>query len=274
MFDFFRSKKDKSNKDSRDQDKSNNRDIDVKRLRELILQAVKEELQQLDGGEGSHIAGIQLFAFPAEGEVFKYEAALYTASPGQLREELQRIADNYAIDLPADWKMEVTFVAALPPGAISLQGIPVAMRMTNAVMAAATVFSNPILLKVLHGKAENEEYIFEPNSKRINIGREKNVQLPDGSMRINTIAFFSDAHESNKYISRLHAHIEWNSKAAAFMLYADEGGVPPANKTKIRSAHDETLNKLNSTQAGYLLKAGDQIILGESALLEFQFKNH
>lgn len=259
MFDFFKNSKDK------------NKELDVKELRDLMLQGIKEALQYLDGGEGGHISSIQLYAFPQVEELFKYEAALYSAKPGQFKDEVQRIADNYAIDLPADWKMELLFVAAIPAGTVALKGLNAALRMNNDLPAAAVLYSSPIALTVLHGKAEQEVYIFEPGCQRIYIGREKDVHLPDGSMRRNTIAFFSDAHESNKYISRLHAHIEWDVKSAAFMLYADAGGVPPANKTKVRSANDETLNKLNSTQVGYLLKAGDQIILGESALLGFQF---
>jgi hypothetical protein len=72
--------------------------------------------------------------------------------------------------------------------------------------------------------------------------------------------------DSNKYISRQHAHIEWDTESERFMIFADEGGVPPRNKTKIHIAADGKMIKLNSTQIGHPLNEGDQVILGESAV--------
>jgi hypothetical protein len=56
------------------------------------------------------------------------------------------------------------------------------------------------------------------------------------------------------------------------MLFADEGGVPPKNKIKVKSANDDNTIKLNSTHIGHLLREGDQIVLGEAAVLEFQLE--
>jgi hypothetical protein len=57
------------------------------------------------------------------------------------------------------------------------------------------------------------------------------------------------------------------------MLFADEGGIPPGNKIKIRSASTENLIKLNSTHIGHRLEEGDQVILGETAVFEFSNKS-
>jgi hypothetical protein len=123
---------------------------------------------------------------------------------------------------------------------------------------------------VLHGDAEKETYTITSGSGTINIGRDKKVQTRDNFYRINTIAFPAEStHESNKYISRQHAHIEWDSATGAFLLFADEGGVPPRNKIKVRSQSNDPV-KLQSTKTGYSLQHGDQIILGETALLEFR----
>ena len=59
-------------------------------------------------------------------------------------------------------------------------------------------------------------------------------------------------------------------RLAAFFLYADEGGIPPANKVKVKPEKGQEV-KLITTEVGYHLKEGDQIILGESALLEFSY---
>ena len=256
MFDFFK------------KDNQNNK-LDVKELREIIIQFIKEQLQQLDGGEGGNIIALQLYVNPQQEERFLYDAALYIASPEKFQDEVQRIADNFAIDLPAGWKLEVNYVPEIPAGVIISKEAKagLSIKIASAVTVVETSASG--LIRVLNGTAEQEEYMLEPGTKRINIGREKNVQIADGSFRLNAIAFPADAHESNKFISRQHAHIEWDEKSAAFLVYADEGGVPPANKTKIRSSKDNSIHKLNSSQVGYLLKSGDQVILGESAVLEF-----
>ncbi len=77
--------------------------------------------------------------------------------------------------------------------------------------------------------------------------------------------------EGNKFVSRQHAHIEWNNDAGCFMLFADEGGVPPRNKVKIRSVGAPTPIKLHSIDVGHPLHEADQIVLGESAVLEFSY---
>ena len=57
---------------------------------------------------------------------------------------------------------------------------------------------------------------------------------------------------------------------AAFFLFTDEGGIPPANKIKVKPEHGQEI-KLMTTEIGHQLKEGDQVILGESALLEFSY---
>ncbi|CAM4384276.1 hypothetical protein SAMN06265348_11453 [Pedobacter westerhofensis] len=265
MFDFFK----------------RNTKLDAKGIRDAILQFIKEELQQLDGGEGSALQSVSLFVSPNEEEKFLYEAALYNGNTEKLREDVQRIADNFALDLPADWQLALQFEDELPSGTLRSNEIKARLKLTMSAPAEVTQPAGAsvtgigaavkVSLKVLKGKAEQDEYILKPEAgKRINIGREAIIQANDGSLRINHIAFPEDpAYESNKYISRQHAHIEWDVPSASFKLYADEGGVPPGNKTKIRTAHDESINKLNSTAVGYPLKDRDQIILGDAAILEF-----
>jgi hypothetical protein len=281
MFDFF---------------KKNNK-LDAKGLRDAVLQFIKEELQQLDGGEGSSLRTISVFVAAPEEEKFLYEAALYNGDTARLREDIQRIADNFALDLPRDWQLTLHFEAELPAGTLRANDLKAGLKLLMTPPAPVTGYTadgsasgstgsnvsgagnaakgisqiaTPIL-KVLKGKAELDEYILHPvEHRRLNIGREALIQANDGSMRINHIAFPEDpAFESNKYISRQHAHIEWDRDSAAFKLYADEGGVPPGNKTKIRNAGDESVNKLNSTLVGYTLKDNDQIILGDAAILQY-----
>lgn len=258
MFDFFKK----------------NSKLDAKGIRDAVLQFIKEELQQLDGGEGSSLQTISVFVSPAEEEKYLYEAALYNGNTERLREDLQRIADNFALDLPGNWQLTLQFAAELPAGTLRTNEIKAGLKliMSGPQSSSVSAINLNASLNVLKGKAEQEVYILKAGeTKRLNIGREAQIQANDGSIRTNHIAFPEDpAYESNKYISRQHAHIEWDVASASFKLYADEGGVPPGNKTKIRNAEDESINKLNSTMVGYPLKDSDQIILGDAVILEFK----
>jgi hypothetical protein len=256
MFDFFKKNK-------------GNTPLDAKGLRDEILQFIKEELQQLDGGEGKYLKALTLFVRVKAEELFSYETALYSAAPEKFQEEVQRIADNFALDLPEGWKLTVHYVDEFPEGVILRAQLKVGLVLKGSGSPVVAESALTASLKVITGRAEQEVYVIEAGTGRVNIGRESSVQGSDGSFRINTIAFPAEAQESNKYISRQHAHLEWDQQQACFKLYADEGGVPPGNKTKVRAAKDETTHKLNSTQIGYTLKQGDQVILADVAVLEF-----
>lgn len=258
MFDLFKQKK-------------GDQPRDVKSIRHGLVQFVKEQLQRWEGGEGSYIKGLQFFLAPSPEDKHLFESAVYAQEEGRFRnEEVQKIADDYAIELPADWTMDIVFTEELPPESVKARDLPAALH----------VFTNkqPLINKpgvghitVLNGEAEKNEYTVTSKSGKICIGRDRNAQTSEGFFRLNTIAFPAESsNNSNKYISRQHAHIEWNPEAGCFFLFADEGGVPPRNKVKVQTAGGE-LVKLQTTQIGHPLQEGDQIILGETALLQFNY---
>lgn len=257
MFDIF-----KSDEESRPQD--------VKSLRDALLRFIKDELQKVEGGEGRHIKGLYLFIACSQDEKHIYEAAVYIEEVDLLKNEIQKIADDFAIDLPGSWTLEITFTDILPPEAKKITDLDAALfikTLKHSIEKTATAY-----IRILSGQAEKEEYVFTSSSGRINIGRDKKVQDDDGFFRLNMIAFPGDSDDDcNKYISRQHAHIDWNNDTGCFMLFADEGGIPPRNKIKVRSVVDDNPVKLNSTQIGHVLREADQIILGESAVLEFSY---
>lgn len=258
MFDFLKSKA--------------NSPSDVKEIRQQILFFIKEQLRKAEGGEGASIRGLQLYIAAGE-EEHLYEAALYTNEPNRFRnEEVQRIADDFAIDLPVGWTFETLFVNELPAGPIRAANMPVAL---SIVTRQHTSVKKPeaAVLKVLSGEAEQEFYEITPSSGRICIGRDKHVQDASGFIRDNDIAFPSQSKsEGNRYVSRQHAHIEWNKASHGFCLYADEGGIPPRNKLKVQRENGETI-RLQTTEIAHRLEPGDRIVLGESVLLEFDYKS-
>ncbi len=244
---------------------------DVKSIREDVLRFVKEQLQKMEG-EGGHIKGIELFITCNNSDKHLYDMALLNAENADyFKNEVQRIADDYALALPGNWAMEINFTDVTPPEATPATYLPAALFIRTKdhfVKKEVKAYIN-----VLSGKAEQDEYEILSSGPKITIGRERQVQVNDGFFRRNAIAFPGDLAQENVYISRQHAHIEWDAEAGTFMLYADEGGVPPGNKIKIRAVNNEALIKLNSTEIGHQLQEGDQVILGESAVIEFSYQS-
>ncbi|TFF39306.1 FHA domain-containing protein [Mucilaginibacter psychrotolerans] len=244
---------------------------DVKGVRHALLQFIKQELQKAEGGEGSHIKGLSLFLNCSTTDRHMYEAAVYAEQPELFKDEVQRIADDFDLGLPERWTLDVVFDAAVPDEAALLPNLDAAFFIkTNKhfIKQTATAY-----LRVLNGETEEKEYTLASGSEKLNIGRDKKAQGDDGFFRTNHIAFPSESSDAaNKYVSRQHAHIGWNVESQRFVLYADEGGVPPRNKVKIRSEKSENVIKLHSTTIGHPLEEGDQVILGESAVLEFSYQ--
>ena len=243
---------------------------DIKGIRGALLQFIKDQLQKAEGGEGSNIRGLYLYITCQPEDKHLYEAAIYADEENRFKEEeVQKIADDYAIDLPESWILQISFVDAAPREAIKAENIDGALFISTKkkpkVHAASTAF-----IRVLNGEAEKEMYTITATTGKINIGREKKAQTAEGFYRENYIAFPAGSrNESNRSVSRAHAHIEWDAEAGAFYIFADEGGIPPGNKMKVRT-EGGTPVKLQTTQFGHRLEEGDQVILGESALLEFR----
>jgi hypothetical protein len=247
---------------------------DVKSIREVLLASIKQELQKLEGGEGKHIKGLELLIACQPAEIYMYESAVFSGEPDRFKQAIQRIADDYAIDLPESWSMLTNFVTELPPDAIQMKNIQAALLIKTPEHVVAN-HSKTAYITVLNGETAQKQYQITSTDGKINIGREHKVQVSDGFFRINTIAFpDSSSNEANKYVSRQHAHIEWSNDSGNFLLFADDGGVPPRNKVKIRSLADHNPVKLNFVELGHTLQEGDQIILGELAVLEFSYLNH
>src|SRR5882757_2729780 len=92
-------------------------DWDVKSLRDALLRFIKEALQKIEGGEGGHIKELLLYIAASPEDKHLYEGAVYVHEKEKFRNEVQKIADDYALDLPSDWTIEVEFVDELPPEA-------------------------------------------------------------------------------------------------------------------------------------------------------------
>jgi hypothetical protein len=251
--------------------KSDDRPADVKEIRHRVVQFIKDHLRKSEGGEGGAIRSMCLYLAPTAEERHLYEAAVYANEPNRLKnEEIQRIADDYAIDLPAGWNLDISIEDKLPDASIKAAGMPVALSISSGKKAVIHKETSGVI-KVMHGGAEQDTYTIKSTQGRVNIGRDRNARTTEGFGRENSIAFPStDDNPASRFISRQHAHIDWNKELGGFMLYADEGGIPPRNKVKVQQTNGN-LVRLQTTEIGHALMDGDQIVLGESVLMEFHY---
>lgn len=243
---------------------------DVKTCRNELVNFIKEQLQAAEGGEGRGITGLKLYVHCDPSNQYIYEAALYHDEITKFQsDEIQRIADDYDIALPKDWKFEVKFnEEVIPQQAFKSASGDAALLFVTKTNSGFRKPTQAAIL-ALNGETEKDGYEISSKDKRVNIGRGSHVQTADGFFRKNKIAFKEAENiAANRSVSRQHAHIEWDDKDNCFVLFADEGGIPPYNKMKVRNA-EGIIIKLQTTEIGHKLLHGDQVILGNDAVLEF-----
>ena len=101
---------------------------DVKSIRNIIVQFIKEKLQRAQGGEGANIMGVYIFINCSDAEKHLYEASVFANVPGKFKlEEVQRIADDYAITLSPSFKCDIVFTDKFPPQADLIKDINAAV---------------------------------------------------------------------------------------------------------------------------------------------------
>ncbi|HEY2726695.1 MAG TPA: FHA domain-containing protein, partial [Parafilimonas sp.] len=187
--------------------KQNKSPKDIKTLRSDILDFIKDQLKKAESGEGENIKGLYLYISCDAQYKFLYDGAFYIDDQEKFKEEIQKIADDFAIALPASWQLQIIFDEPLPPEAIQSPDLDVALfistRQKPSVHKEAVAY-----IKVLNGEAEQSVYtIYSSNlpggrQGKINIGREKNAQVADGYLRQNQIAFPDNStNKSNRSVS-------------------------------------------------------------------------
>ena len=112
---------------------------DIKTLRSDILDFIKEQLKKAESGEGQNIKGLQLYITCDAKDKFVYEGAVYVNSPDKFKEEVQKIADDFAIDLPASWSLHVMFDEDVPE---EIRAAAVRLQGGNRAEIAGEIFSD------------------------------------------------------------------------------------------------------------------------------------
>src|SRR6476620_7179048 len=101
MFDFLKTK-------------NGEQPLDVKGTRHKLVNFIKDQLQRWEGGEGVYIKGMQFFLAPGAEERNLYETAVFYNEEDRFKEEVQKIADDFDIALPASWNLEIFFKEEIP----------------------------------------------------------------------------------------------------------------------------------------------------------------
>ena len=107
--------------------KENKPPKDIKALRSDVLEFIKEQLKKAQSGEGQNIRGIQLYINCDTKDKFLYESAVYINDLDKFKNEVQKIADDFAIELPVSWSFQVVFDEAVPPEAIKSSPLQIAL---------------------------------------------------------------------------------------------------------------------------------------------------
>jgi pSer/pThr/pTyr-binding forkhead associated (FHA) protein len=244
--------------------------------RAALYRFVIDKLRVYQQEPTTHIAGLALLIGKLnETEQALYQIATWQSQPGKFRHELDRqLADNY-IQLPKTWTLTVSLLDGPLPACMYQEGntglnLALPSKPAQAVRLAR--------LQVAGGLARQATYPLDPDIQTVfRIGRGQQVQLPNGGVRTNDIAFLnpddpdfdSVQGEGNPAISRHHATVIYQSDRQRYVLKPDEGGLPARNnKTKIIRA-DGHIERVDLAQAVYPLEHGDVIELGGSGRLLF-----
>ena len=139
---------------------------DVKTVRHALLQFIKEQLRKAEGGEGGNIRSLHLFMAPAKEEKHVYEAATYFNEEDRFKNEVQKIADDFAIELPAGWEMNTQFTNEIPAEASKVQELDAALFISTTKKPIGKKFPDA-RITVLNGESEQEEYIIRPGRNKI-----------------------------------------------------------------------------------------------------------
>lgn len=243
------------------------------RQRENLYRFIVENLAAYASETDGLPTGLTLWVRCSDtAEEDRMAVALYATQPGHFRAELSRhLADQY-IRLAPDWTFSWQFVHdALPADCAYQQG-----NLGLEVIRPSSGKPLQLRVRTLTGQTSQTFYILDPAQQTdFRIGRGRTVETASGRVRTNDIAFLDSGEpgfeagrgEPNSSVSRQHATIRYDATTRRYRLMADAGGLPAnGNKTKILRA-DDTVERVDLPNVGYLLSPGDQIELGGEAKL-------
>ncbi len=186
-----------------------------------------------------------------------YELAFIEADA--LANDIRGRLQDERIALPENFHVDVVLAEELPED-IAARGFDISYQSAEPVRPAGAATLPTVWLKVVHGRAERDEYSFR--KPRINLGRLTDVV--DGHQRFirrNDIAFVESSAAPNASVSRTHAHLEYDADAQHYRLFDDRSA---QGTTVLRDGLPISVPR--GLSKGVQLRNGDEIVLGQARL--------
>jgi hypothetical protein len=165
---------------------------------------------------------------------------------------------------PDDLRVEIRTTPALPSGKQEWLAVETEVEEKKPVEDSPKG-RKPAKLMVIQGTANRSELSLE--KPRTNIGRTAEVFRGAGPSRRNDLAFAED-NETNRSVSREHAHILYSPKTGEYRIFNDRSYKGEAN-CGLWIVRDGLSQPIHRGTRGTVLKSGDEIHLGR-AVLRFQ----
>jgi hypothetical protein len=233
-------------------------------IRLAVLDAVKAKSHRANGKHvfPYNLIRIQLLGVPREQQAVFTSHFLTSYFTRELKDGLLR--SNYRF--PEDLEAEIHTTPDLPmPGAEWLTVETQLISSTEDPIVAQEV--KLAKLTVIHGLANRPEILLR--KARTNIGRTVEVYRGAGPSRRNDLAFTED-NETNKTVSREHAHILYSRKDGTYRLFNDRLYKGEAN-CGLLIVRDGLSLPVHRSDRGTVLESRDEIHMG-NAVLRFQLK--
>lgn len=233
-------------------------------IRLLILDYVKSKTHRTSGKNvfPYNVIRIRLRGIPEDqAAVFRSEfLSQYFA------EELKAGLTRAGCRFPADLHVALQTTEALPSNGEQWLSIETELEQAPPPDPVPPP-RRPAKLTVLHGSANQREISLE--KIRTNIGRTAEVFRGAGPSRRNDLAFSED-NETNRTVSREHAHIVYSQQSGEYRIINDRSYKGDAN-CALWIVRDGLSQPVHRGTRGTLLKTGDEIHLG-GAVLRFQIR--
>ncbi len=231
-------------------------------IRLLVLEVIKSKSHRSSGKHvfPYNVVRIQLRGIPEDqSNIFRGEfLSNYFAQ--ELKAGLRRSGYRF----PDDLHVQLDTTAALPAEGQQWLSVDTELQLAKPVEASPPA-RRPAKLIVMNGTANQREISLE--KVRTNIGRTAEVYRGSGPSRRNDLAFTED-NDTNRTVSREHAHILYSNKTGEYRLLNDRSYKGDAN-CALWIVRDGLSQPVHRGTRGTLLKPGDEIHLG-NAVLKFQ----
>jgi hypothetical protein len=183
---------------------------------------------------------------------------------GYFAQELKTSLSRSTYRFPDDLRVEIRTTPVLPAEGEDWISIETESQKSNGADGPSRS-RRPARLVVVQGTANQQELSIDKT--RTNIGRTAEVYRATGPSRRNDLAFSED-NETNRSVSREHAHIVLTQKTGEYRLFNDRSYKGEAN-CGLWIVRDGLSQPVHRGTRGTLLKPGDEIHLG-TAVLRFQ----